>query len=192
MSPQISLSSLAKYVLRTQCLFPGNFPSNFMPFPQSPFQRPGAGYCRPFLLEEGVSELWGPSLPCSTLFRDAPPIDVDEPEKVLDWIQDRITCHIPDEQGSPELHRLVTRYQLHKCNKYCKRHKKIGKTAFITRCKFGFPRPVCETVQLNPVQESLKCCKIIYQLVRTGAEVRVNDCIMLMLWKANIDIQFVA
>ena len=38
--------------------------------------------------------------------RDAPLIDRDDPEKILDWIQDRITCHIPHEQGSPELHRL--------------------------------------------------------------------------------------
>ena len=126
--------------------------------------------------------------------RDAPLIDRDDPEKVLDWIQERITCHIPDEQGSPELHRLVTRYQLHKCSKYCRRRKRCGKTAFITRCKFGFPRPVCETAQLNPVQESLKSRNRIYQLVRTEAETRVNDYnpLLLMLWKANIDIQFVA
>ena len=47
---------------------------------------------------------------------------------------------------------------------------------------------------MNPVQESLKSRKRIYQLVRTGAEVRVNDYnpLLLMLWKANIDIQFVA
>ena len=126
--------------------------------------------------------------------RDAPVIDRDDPEKVLDWIQDRITCHIPDEQGSPDLHRLVIRYQLHKCSKYCRRRKRCGKTAFITRCRFGFPRPVCETAQLNPVQESLKSRNRIYQLVRTEAETRVNDYnpLLLMLWKANIDIQFVA
>ena len=70
--------------------------------------------------------------------RDAPLIDRDDREKVLDWIQDRITCHIPDEQGSPELHSLVTRYQLHKCSKYCRRRKRCGKTAFITR-SLGFP-----------------------------------------------------
>ena len=58
----------------------------------------------------------------------------------------------------------------------------------------GFPRPVCETAQLNPVQESLKFRNRIYQLVRTEAETRVNDYnpMLLMLWKANIDIQFVA
>ena len=64
--------------------------------------------------------------------RDAPVIDRDEPEKVLDFIQERITCNIPDEKGSPELNRLVTRYQLHKCSKYRKRRKRCGKTSFVT------------------------------------------------------------
>ncbi len=49
-------------------------------------------------------------------------------------------------------------------------------------------------LQLNSVQESLKSRSKIYQLTRTESEVRVNDYnpILLMLWKANIDIQFVA
>ena len=126
--------------------------------------------------------------------RDAPVIDRDEPEKVLDFIQERITCSIPEEKGSPELHRLVTRYQLHKCSKYCKRRKRCGKTSFVTRCKFGFSRPVSDTAQLNPVQESLKSRNRIYNLARTEDEIRVNDYnpLLLMLWKANIDIQFIA
>ena len=37
----------------------------------------------------------------------------------------------PDKDGSPELYRLVTRYQLHKCSKYCKRRKKCGQHSFI-------------------------------------------------------------
>ena len=126
--------------------------------------------------------------------RDAPVIDRDEPDKVLDFIQERITCSIPDEKASPELHRLVTRYQLHKCSKYCKRRKRCGKTSFVTRLKFGFPRPVSDTAQLNPVQESLKSRNRIYNLARTEDEIRVNDYnpLLLMLWKANIDIQFIA
>ena len=127
------------------------------------------------------------------LICDAPVIDRDEPEHVLKWIQERITCHIPDKDGSPELHRLVTRYQLHKCSKYCKRRKKCGHS-YITRCRFGFPRPVCANAALNPVQESLKSRNRIYQLTRTESEVRVSDYnpLLLMLWKANIDIQFIA
>ncbi len=31
--------------------------------------------------------------------RDAPVIGVDDPEKVLAWIQERITCHIPDKES---------------------------------------------------------------------------------------------
>ena len=52
---------------------------------------------------------------------------------------------------------------------------------------------MCESAQLNPVQESLKSRNRIYQLVRTEAEKRINyyNPLLLMLWKANIDIQFV-
>ena len=126
--------------------------------------------------------------------RDAPVIGKDDPDKILTWIQERITCHIPDKNSSPELYQLVTRYQLHKCSAYCKRRRKCGKNTFITRCRFGFPRPVCDSAKLNPVQESLKSKSKIYQLIRTDSEVRVNDYnpLLLLLWKANIDIQFVA
>ena len=87
--------------------------------------------------------------------RDAPLIDQDDPDKVLAWIQERINCNIPDKNSSPELHRLVTRYLLQKCSSYCKTEKKVWNT-FITRCRFGFPRPVCENGKLNPVQDSPK------------------------------------
>ena len=60
--------------------------------------------------------------------------------------------------------------------------------------RFGFPRPVSENAAINPVQESLKSRSRIYLLTRTESEVRVNDYnpLLLMLWKANIDIQFIA
>ena len=89
--------------------------------------------------------------------------------------------------------RLVTRYQMHKCNAYCKGRRRCGNT-FITRCKFGFPRRATVSATLNDVQESLKSRKKIYQLARSKSEVRVNDYnpLLLMLWKANIGIQFVA
>ena len=51
---------------------------------------------------------------------DAPVIGRDSADKVLLWIQERICCSIPDAKSCPELHRLVTRYQLHKCTEYCK------------------------------------------------------------------------
>ena len=48
--------------------------------------------------------------------QDAPVIGVDDPEKVLAWIEDRITCKLTDKDSNPELHALVMKYQLHKCS----------------------------------------------------------------------------
>ena len=99
-----------------------------------------------------------------------------------------------DNESNPDLHRLVTRYQMHKCSAYCKRRRKCSGNTFITRCRFGFPCQVCENPKLSSVQESLKCRRRIYELPRSHSEVRVNDYnpLLLMLWKANMDIQFVA
>ena len=125
--------------------------------------------------------------------KDAPVIGQDDPDEVLEWIQDRITCHIPKKETDPELYNLVTRYQMHRCSSYCKRRRKCG-SVFITRCRFGFPRQPCENAKLNSVSDSLKSRNKIYQLARTESEIRVNDYnpLLLMLWKANIDVQFVA
>ena len=125
--------------------------------------------------------------------RDAPVIGHDDPERVLAWLQERITCHIPDKETDPDLHRLVTRYQMHKCSAYCKRRRKCGRV-FITRCRFGFPRQACKTATLNCVDDALKSRRKIYQLPRTDLEARVNDYnpLLLMLWKANVDVQYVA
>ena len=87
--------------------------------------------------------------------RDAPMIGRDDPSKVLAWIEERITCHIPDQENNPELHNLVIRYQLHKCSNYCKRKRKRGKT-FVTTCKFGFPREPSESPKVHCVEEKLK------------------------------------
>ena len=121
-------------------------------------------------------------------------IGQDDPDKVLSSIQERITCQIPDKETSPELHRLVTRYQMHKCSTYCKRKRKFSTGTFVTRCRFGVPRQACESAKLNSVSDSLKSRKRIYQLPRGDTEVRVNDYnpLLLMLWQANIDIQYVA
>ena len=50
------------------------------------------------------------------------------------------------------------------------------------------------SAKLNQVSEYLKSKKRIYQLTRSELEVRVNNYnpLLLLLWKANIDIQFVA
>ena len=109
---------------------------------------------------------------------------------MLKWIQERITCHIPDKKSDPE---LVTRYQMHKCSSYCKRKRKVG-SVYVTRYRFNIPRHPCKSAKLNSVRESLKSRDRIYELARTESEIRVNDynSLLLMLWKANIDVQFVS
>ena len=57
--------------------------------------------------------------------QDAPVIGKSDTKDVLAWIQERITCKIPDAALNPELHALVTKYQMHKCTNYCKRRQKL-------------------------------------------------------------------
>ena len=124
---------------------------------------------------------------------DAKVIGRDAPEDVLKWIKSRICCKIPDEKANPELYRLVSKYQLHKCSDYCKRKRKYG-TAYITKCKFGFPREVSEEGELKCIDDSLISKSKIFVLPRSENEVRINDYnpLLLLLWKANMDIQFIS
>ena len=123
----------------------------------------------------------------------APVAGNDDDDVVLRWIQERITCRIPEEDSNPELHQLVTKYQYHKCNNYCRRRKQV-KGTFITRCRFGFPRPTCESATLFSVSECMKLShRKMYSLPRLPNEIRINNYnpLLLMLWKANMDLQFI-
>ena len=65
---------------------------------------------------------------------------------------------------------------------------------YITRCRFGFPFKPSETTVINDVEKSLKSRGKIYQLAREEMETRVNSYnpLLLLIWKANLDVQFVA
>ena len=109
---------------------------------------------------------------------------------VLQWTQERITCRIPEESSNPELHQLVTKYQFHKCNNYCRRRKRV-KDTFITRCRFGFPRQERDEATLLSVEECMKLShRKMYNLPRSKVETRINNYnpLILMLWK---DLQYV-
>ena len=88
---------------------------------------------------------------------------------------------------------MVTKYQLRKCSGYCKRKIKRGRV-FVTTCKSNFPRTPQKRTVLHSVEEKLKKRQRIYELPRSESEVRVNDynSLLLLLWQANMDIQFVA
>ena len=123
----------------------------------------------------------------------APTVGKDEPEEVLHWIQEKITCRIPEEDSNPELHQLVSKYQRHKCSGYCQRRRR-AKGTFITYCRFGYPRQACESATLRSMDECLKSShRQMYRLPRSPQEIRINNYnpLLLMLWKANMDIQFI-
>ena len=63
----------------------------------------------------------------------------------------------------------------------------------MTHCKFGFPREVVDETVLNNVEDSLKSRSKVYYLQQSLGEERVNDYnpLLLYLWKANLDIQYV-
>ena len=48
-------------------------------------------------------------------------INKDPDEVVMKFIEERITCVLPDEQRSPELHDLVKQFQSHRCGPGCLR-----------------------------------------------------------------------
>ena len=65
----------------------------------------------------------------------------------------------------------------------------------ITYCRFGFPRAACESATLKTMEECLKGSqRQVYKLPRSAEEIRINNYnpLLLMLWKANMDIQFIA
>ena len=105
---------------------------------------------------------------------NAPVVGIDRPEEVCSFIQDRITCHIPDSNTLPDLNSLVTKYQMHKCSKSCKRNIEVGKT-YVSRCRFNFPRPVRDSICISDIENSLKSCNKIYYLKRRSSSQRLQS-----------------
>ena len=70
--------------------------------------------------------------------KDAPKMGQDKPEDVIAFIDRHITCHIPNHNTCPELHKTVMSKQLHKCSTYCRKKYKSG-AHYYQRCKFGYP-----------------------------------------------------
>ena len=138
-------------------------------------------------MEEGIPSPGAPH------YHIGPVIGINENSEVFKWIEERITCRIPDQKTNPELYAMVTKYQMHKCSAYCRRKRKVN-GLFVTKCRFAFPRQEMEKGQISNVEECLKSRKKIYCLPRSDLEVRVNDYnpLILLLTKANMDIQFIA
>ena len=139
-----------------------------------------------------------PHVHCLLWIKDAPVLGQSSSEDVQAYLNKIVTCSMPDAADSPTLHELVTRFQTHKCNRYCRKlYKQNGK--FYQKCRFGFPRPIkCETelndyVECLAVNASKQPRKRLYHLKRSEAEVNVNDynAALLMANQSNVDVQFI-
>ena len=71
---------------------------------------------------------------CAIHIVDAPKIDVDEDNKVTDFIDRYISCSIPEERLYPELYKLVTTVQTHHHTQTCRKKRGV-------RCRFDAPWP---------------------------------------------------
>lgn len=69
---------------------------------------------------------------------------------VLAWLEERITCHIPD---NPELYCMVEKVPNAHLLQLLQ-ETQVWKT-YVTTCRFGFPRPACKAV-IHNVNASLK------------------------------------
>ena len=139
-----------------------------------------------------------PHCHCLLWVKDAPILGRDSAEAVKAYIDKIITCAKPDPKSSPTLHDLVTQFQTHKCNRYClESYRRNGQ--FYRKCRFGFPRALRATTELNDVIDCLAVNqtkqprKRLYNLQRTEEETRINDYnpALLLASQSNVDVQYV-
>ena len=69
-----------------------------------------------------------------------------------------------------------------------------GKKATLCKCRFSFPRPECDAFRLHDPAKAKARNRRLYDLPRTSDEISINDynAVLLLTWKANIDVSFVA
>ncbi|XP_078603870.1 uncharacterized protein LOC144877700 [Branchiostoma floridae x Branchiostoma japonicum] len=121
--------------------------------------------------------------------KDAPQINVDSDEDVVKFINEHITCSIPEENDE-ELRKLVLSVQKHGHSATCRREQK---------CRFRFPRPPSQETLIarqseDPnaanIERDLKIKTEILKSVRAvidNSNVDDNISLDIVLEKANVD-----
>ena len=105
---------------------------------------------------------------------------------VIQYINKVIHCNIPDPSSDPELFRLVTKLQTHHHSKYCSPH-------INAKCRFRFPRPVCQNTRVftnnNIIHHNGRC----YEPTRNAQSTYINpyNPTLLRHFRSNMDIQLV-
>ena len=135
--------------------------------------------------------------------KDAPIMGKSSDEEIASFIQNHVSCRLPDQLEEPILYENVTKYQAHSCRSYCLRRfksRKFKNAKKETACRFGFPRPRNKRFTLHDVLSSViarrsnRMRKRLYDMPRTEEERFINDYnpVLSFLWRGNMDIQFVA
>jgi hypothetical protein len=128
----------------------------------------------------------------------APIYGVDSNEEVIKFIDQTITCRIPDPKKEPKLYEYVMKYQIHRCTQSCTRSS--NRRGIISSfCRYGFPRIVSEQTTLNNIEDTLKSrvsgrgVKKLYNIRRTKEEEYVNDYspVVANEWGGNNDMQYI-
>ena len=55
---------------------------------------------------------------------DCPKLDSDNKEAYVNFVDNHVQAHLPDEQTEPDLHQLVNMYQKHSHSRTCRKYKK--------------------------------------------------------------------
>ena len=101
--------------------------------------------------------------------KDAPVLGENDEKEVMEYISKYITAEIPHAYDNDHLRNLVKTFQIHKCSGSCKRFvsQKTGKTfSGPLRCRYGFPKELSKTYEMNSFDDSVKSRKNRKQKVR--------------------------
>ncbi len=117
-----------------------------------------------------------PHAHCLLWIKDAPKYGVDSNASVCQFIDQYITCAIPDDSDN-ELKDLVLLLQQHKHSNYCRHHK---------RCRFNFPHPPSnETLIAEPNEIASDTSHILTSMYKVLVE-NSNDSMNELLIKADV------
>ncbi|KAE8291786.1 hypothetical protein D5F01_LYC09147 [Larimichthys crocea] len=93
--------------------------------------------------------------------KDAPEFeDLQDDSVVIKFIDQYITCQMPDPNADPELHKIVSEVQVHSSN-----HSKSCKKGNVM-CRFGFPKlPMDKTI--SPIQHQMTTMMMMMMTMTT-------------------------
>ena len=88
--------------------------------------------------------------------KNAPVYGVNTNDEIINFINEHITCQLPDPYINPQLSEFVKKFQMHSnCGISCKRIVKKNKNC-IVKCRYGFPRKISDYTTLNSLENLFK------------------------------------